>query len=73
MVLRQFSWLVGRNRISLMSTSSGWLMAKTTQRAKESAGIAAFTSPSLIGCRREVWRRSAIKVGQCLQSADSVL
>ena len=31
---------VGRNRISFTSTSSGWLMAKTTARAKESAGIA---------------------------------
>ena len=34
------SWRVGRNRISLMSTSSGWLMAKATARANESAGIA---------------------------------
>ena len=36
----QNSWLVGLNRISLMSTSSGWLMANTTALAKESAGIA---------------------------------
>lgn len=34
------SWRVGRNRISLMSTSSGWLMAKTTARANESGEIA---------------------------------
>ena len=32
--------LVGRNRISLTSTSSGWPMAKATMLAKESAGIA---------------------------------
>ena len=36
----QNSCRVGRNRISLMSTSSGWAMAKATARAKESAGIA---------------------------------
>lgn len=30
---------VGRNRISLMSTFSGWLSAKTAARAKLSAGI----------------------------------
>ncbi len=36
----QYSCLVGRNRISLMSTSSGWLSANTTVRANESAGIA---------------------------------
>jgi hypothetical protein len=34
------SWRVGRNRISFTSTSSGWLMAKTTARANEPAGIA---------------------------------
>lgn len=34
------SCAVGRNRISLMSTSSGWLMAKATTRAKLSAGMA---------------------------------
>ncbi len=34
------SWRVGRNRISFTSTSSGWLMAKATARANESAGIA---------------------------------
>jgi len=34
------TWRVGRNRISFMSTSSGWLMAKTTARANESAEIA---------------------------------
>ncbi len=37
---RYSSCRVGRNRISLMSTSSGWLMAKATARANESAGIA---------------------------------
>ncbi|MNL10901.1 hypothetical protein D3C87_1317160 [compost metagenome] len=36
----QNSCRVGRNRISLMSTSSGWLMANSTQRAKLLAGIA---------------------------------
>jgi len=36
----QSSCRVGRNRISLTSTSSGWLIAKTTIRANESAGIA---------------------------------
>ena len=34
------TWLVGRYRTSLMSTSSGWLKAKATTRAKESAGTA---------------------------------
>jgi hypothetical protein len=34
------SCAVGRNRISLMSTSSGWLMANSTQRAKLSVGMA---------------------------------
>ena len=33
---------VGLNRISFTSTSSGWLMAKSTQRAKLSAGIGYF-------------------------------
>ena len=36
------SYDVGLNRISLTSMSSGWLMAKSTQRAKLSAGIAYF-------------------------------
>ena len=36
----QYSCAVGRNRISLIPTSSGWLMAKTTQRPNESAGMA---------------------------------
>jgi len=36
----QSSCLVGRNRISLMSTSSGWLIANATIWAKESAGMA---------------------------------
>jgi hypothetical protein len=36
----QRSCLVGRNKISLTSTSSGWLMAKSTILAKESAGTA---------------------------------
>jgi hypothetical protein len=36
----QYSCLVGRNRISLTSTSSGWLMANMTMLAKESAGMA---------------------------------
>ena len=36
----QSSCRVGRNRISLTSTSSGWLIAKATMRAKELAGIA---------------------------------
>jgi hypothetical protein len=36
----QRSCFVGLNRISLMSTSSGWLMANATIRAKESAGMA---------------------------------
>lgn len=31
--------VVGLNRISLMSTLSGWLMAKTAARAKLSEGI----------------------------------
>ena len=31
----QYSCRVGRNRISLMSTSSGWLMAKATARAND--------------------------------------
>jgi hypothetical protein len=39
-MLGQYAWLVGRNRISLISTSSGWLMANATALAKESAGIA---------------------------------
>ena len=34
------SWRVGRKRISFTSTSSGWLIAKATARANESAGIA---------------------------------
>jgi Domain of unknown function (DUF6894) len=36
----QSSCRVGRNKISLMSTSSGCSMAKATARANESAGIA---------------------------------
>jgi Na+/melibiose symporter-like transporter len=36
----QYSWRVGRNRISFTSISSGWLTAKTTARANEAAGIA---------------------------------
>ncbi len=36
----QLSWRVGRNRISFTSTSSGWLIAKATIRAKVSAGTA---------------------------------
>jgi hypothetical protein len=39
-VLIQSCWRVGRKMISLTSISAGWLMAKATQRAKESAGIA---------------------------------
>jgi hypothetical protein len=31
---------MGRNKISLMSTSSGWLTAKATAWAQASAGIA---------------------------------
>ena len=38
------SYDVGLNRIPLTSVSSGWLMAKSTQRAKLSAGIAYFLS-----------------------------
>jgi hypothetical protein len=34
------SWRVGRNRISFTSTSSGWLIAKATTFANDSAGIA---------------------------------
>lgn len=38
-LLRQ-AWRVGRNTISLTSTSSGWLIAKAIVRAKESGAIA---------------------------------
>lgn len=37
------SCAVGRNRISFTSTSSGWLIAKATTRAKEAAGMANFS------------------------------
>ena len=36
----QYSCCVGRNRISLMSTSSGWPIAYATARANEAGEIA---------------------------------
>jgi hypothetical protein len=39
----QSSCRVGRKRISLMSMSSGWLIANATMFAKEAAGMANFS------------------------------
>ncbi len=46
--LRQTGCAVGRNRISLMSTSSGSLTAKATVRAKVSALTAILLTNSLV-------------------------